>query len=81
MRTFVFLHVLTMFAAVAVTGGGDLLFYRIARTRDAAAIRGAGAAYGRLARIIPVQFLLGDRVPHGREAVLVTSPPSRGRCW
>jgi hypothetical protein len=59
MRIFVVLHVLSMFAAVAVTGGGDLLFYRIARTRDAAAIRGAGVAFARLARLIPVLFGIG----------------------
>ena len=69
MRIFVFLHVLTMFAAVAVTGGGDLLFYRIARTRDAAVIRGAGAAFGRLGRIIPVLFLVG--VAFGVAAIVV----------
>ena len=59
MRIFVVLHVLSMFAAVAVTGGGDLLFYRIARTRDAAAIRASGAVFARLARVIPVLFGLG----------------------
>ena len=59
MRIFVVLHVLSMFAAVAVAAGGDLLFYRIARTRDAAAIRGAGVAFARLARLIPVLFGIG----------------------
>ena len=59
MRIFVFLHVLSMFAAVAVTGGGDLLFYRIAQRRDAAAIRGAGAAFQRLAALIPWLFAMG----------------------
>ena len=59
MRIFVVLHVLSMFAAVAVTGGGDLLFYRIARTCDAAAIRASGAVFARLARLIPVLFGLG----------------------
>jgi hypothetical protein len=58
-RIFVVLHVLSMFAAVAVTGGGDLLFYRIAQSRDAAAIRTAGAVFGRLARVIPVLFGVG----------------------
>ena len=41
-RIFVVLHVLSMFARWR-SGGGDLLFYRIARSRDAAAIRTAGA--------------------------------------
>jgi hypothetical protein len=59
MRLFVFLHVLSMFAAVAVSGGGDLLFRRIALTRDAAAIRTAGATFGALARVIPILFLVG----------------------
>ena len=45
MRLFVFLHVLTMFAAVGVTGGGDLLMVRIARTRDVPGIRSAFTAY------------------------------------
>ena len=59
MRVFVFLHVLSMFSAVAVAGGGDLLFWRIALTRDAAAIRIAGATYGALARVIPILFMVG----------------------
>jgi hypothetical protein len=58
-RIFVVIHVLSMFAAVAVTGGGDLLFYRIAQSRDAATIRTAGAVFGRLARVIPVLFAVG----------------------
>ena len=59
MRLFVFLHVLTMFAAVGVTGGGDLLMVRIARTRDVPGIRSAFTAYERIGIIIPVLFLTG----------------------
>jgi hypothetical protein len=71
MRFFVFLHVLTMFAAVAVSGGGDLLFRRIALTRDAAAIRVAGTTFGALARVIPILFLVG--LAFGVVAIFVNS--------
>jgi Predicted integral membrane protein (DUF2269) len=58
-RLFVFLHVLTMFAAVAVTGGGDLLMVRIARTRDVPAIRTAFTVYERIGPLVPILFLAG----------------------
>lgn len=59
MRLFVFLHVLTMFAAVAMSGGSEILFGRIARTRDAPAIRRAAEAFGQIARFIAPTFILG----------------------
>ena len=79
MRIFVVLHVLSMFAAVAVTGGGDLLFYRIARSRDAAAIRTAGAVFGRLARVIPALFGLG--AVFGIVAIFVHRSTRSRRGW
>ncbi len=59
MRIIVFLHVLTMFTAVALSGGIDILLLRIARTRDARAIRTAFAAHGRFEPFIPGLFVTG----------------------
>lgn len=59
MRVFVFLHVLTMFAAVALSGGSEVFLTRIAGTRDPAAIRTAFRAHSHLVRFIPVLFLVG----------------------
>jgi hypothetical protein len=58
-RILVFLHVLAMFGAVAVAGGGDLVLRRIAQTRDVRGIRAAFDVYGRIARLIPVLFGIG----------------------
>ena len=59
MRLFIFLHVITMFAAVALSGGSEILFGRIARTRDAAAIRRASEAFGQIAGYIAPTFIVG----------------------
>lgn len=59
MRLFVFLHVLTMFGAVALSGGIDILLLRIARTGDVRAIRTAFGARGRFERLIPALFGIG----------------------
>ncbi|HJP71165.1 MAG TPA: hypothetical protein VJ975_05550 [Candidatus Limnocylindria bacterium] len=59
MRTFVFLHVLTMFGAVAISGGIDLLILRIAKTHDIASIHSAFEARYRIGRFIPVLFGTG----------------------
>ncbi len=59
MRIFVFLHVLSMFVAVALSGGIDLLMLRIARTRDVPGIRTAFSARHRLGILIPVAFAVG----------------------
>ena len=59
MRIFVFLHVLTMFTAVALSGGIDILLLRIVATRDVPGIRTAFAAHDRFARFIPAVFGVG----------------------
>ena len=59
MRIFVFLHVLTMFSAVALSGGVEILAVQIAKTGDARAIRTSFEAHQRLIRFIPVLFLIG----------------------
>lgn len=59
MRIFVFLHVFTMFTAVALSGGIDLLMLRIARTHDVAGIRVAFSARHRLGVLIPAAFGIG----------------------
>ena len=69
MRILVFLHVLAMFGAVSVAGGGDLVLRRIAQTRDVRAIRTAFDVYGRIARQIPVLFGIG--LIFGLVAILV----------
>lgn len=59
MRVFVFLHVLTMFAAVAM-GYGSLLLVRIAaRSDDVAALRGVVAAVQQLNPVIGRTFAVG----------------------
>ncbi len=59
MRVFVFLHVLTMFFAVAISGGIELFLMRIARSRDARTIRTVFALHQRMVRFIPIAFMLG----------------------
>jgi hypothetical protein len=59
LRIFVFLHVLTMFTAVAVSGGIDLLLLRVARSRDAHTIRTVFAAHSRIEPLIPGLFVAG----------------------
>ena len=59
MRIFVFLHVLTMFGAVALSGGVDLLVLRVVATRDVRAIHTMLEARERLGRLIPVLFGIG----------------------
>lgn len=59
MRLFVFFHVMTMFSAVALAGGGEILLLRIARSRDVPAIRSAFDAHRRLGALVPGLFLLG----------------------
>ena len=58
-RVFVFLHVLTMFFAIAISGGVELFLMRIARTRDAHTIRTVFELHQRLVRLIPIVFMLG----------------------
>ena len=59
MRIFVFLHVLTMFFAVAISGGVELFLMRIARTRDARTIRTVFELHQKLVKFVPLSFMLG----------------------
>ena len=59
LRIFVFLHVLTMFVAVALSGGGQIFLLAIANRRNPAAIRDSFAADKQLVRYIRVLFPLG----------------------
>lgn len=59
MRIFVFLHVFTMFSAVAIGYGSVFLVAVAARRRDVPALRGVLATTKRIERIIGPLFLLG----------------------
>jgi len=59
MRIFVFLHVLTMFAAVAASIGPAYLLHRIARTGDVPTIRRVFALAAPLGKAIPILFTSG----------------------
>lgn len=59
MRIFVFLHVLTMFFAIAISGGIELFLLRIAGTRDAHTIRTVFELHQKLVRYIPIAFMVG----------------------
>lgn len=59
MRIIVFLHVATMFTAVAVSIGPTLLLQRIGRTGDVPAIRRSFAMSAPIIRFVPVLFGLG----------------------
>jgi hypothetical protein len=58
-RVFVFLHVLTMFFAIAMSGGVELFLMRVARTRDAHTIRTVFELHQKLVRVITIAFMLG----------------------
>lgn len=59
MRIFVFLHVLSMFFAVAISGGIELFLMRIARSRDVRTIRRVFALHQELVRFVPIVFMIG----------------------
>ena len=59
MRVFVFLHVATMFAAVAVSIGPTVVLRRIGASGDVPAIRRAFASSAPIVRAIPMLFGLG----------------------
>jgi hypothetical protein len=59
MRLFVVLHVLTMFGAVALSGGVELFLVLIARSRDPHTIRTVFKLHGRLVRWVPIAFMVG----------------------
>jgi hypothetical protein len=58
-RIFVFLHIATMFTAVAVTIGPWLLLRRVARSGDVAAIRRTFASAAPITRFVPPLYMLG----------------------
>jgi hypothetical protein len=58
-RMFVFLHVLTMFVAIAISGGVELFLMRVAQTRDASTIRAVFELHQKLVRFIPITFMVG----------------------
>ena len=59
MRIFIFLHVATMFTAVAVTLGAPFLLRRIAKSDDVPAIRRSFALAKPLLAAIPASFTIG----------------------
>ena len=59
MRIFVFLHIATMFSAVAVAIGPLLLLRRVGRSGDVPAIRRTFALAAPITRFVPVLYTLG----------------------
>jgi hypothetical protein len=59
MRIFVFLHVLAMFGAVALSGGGQIFLLTVAGRRSVSGIRESFAAEMRLVPYIRILFPLG----------------------
>ena len=59
MRIFVFLHVVTMFAAVAISIGPTLVLRRIGKSGDVPAIRRAFALSAPIVQAIPAVFGVG----------------------
>jgi hypothetical protein len=58
-RIFVFLHIATMFAAVAITIGPWLVLRRVSRSGDVPAIRRTFASAVPITRFVPVLYMLG----------------------
>lgn len=59
MRIFIFLHIATMFTAVALTIGPTVLLQRIGRSGDVPAIRRSFATSAPIIRFIPPLYILG----------------------
>lgn len=59
MKLFVFLHIATMFSAVAIALGPEWLMHRAARSGDVPTIRGVFGMSQPLAKVIPAVFILG----------------------
>ena len=59
MPIFVFLHVLTMFAAVAMAYGPAVLMTMASRRGDVRSLRGIASTYQRLGPVIGIAFMLG----------------------
>jgi hypothetical protein len=55
----VLLHVLAMFAAVALSYGTIALLWVAARARDVESMRGVSTTIGRLRRVIPIAYTVG----------------------
>ena len=55
----VFLHVLAMFAAVALSYGTIALLWVAARARDVDALRSVSTTIGRLRAVIPLAYVVG----------------------
>jgi len=59
MRLSVLLHVLGMFAAVALSYGTIALLWVAARARDVDGLRGVSTTIGRLRNVIPITYMVG----------------------
>jgi len=59
MRSMVLLHVLAMFAAVALSYGTIALLWVAARARDVESLRGVSTSIGRLRKVIPIAYMVG----------------------
>jgi hypothetical protein len=59
MRVFVFLHIATMFTAVALTIGPTILLRRIGKSGDVLAIRRSFAMAGPIIKVAPALYGLG----------------------
>lgn len=59
MRSMVLLHVLAMFAAVALSYGTIALLWVAARARDIEGLRGVSTSIGRLRKVIPIAYMVG----------------------
>jgi hypothetical protein len=55
----VLLHVLAMFAAVALSYGTIALLWVAARARDIEGLRGVSTSIGRLRKVIPIAYMVG----------------------
>lgn len=59
MRSIVFLHVLAMFVAVALSYGTIALLWVAARARDVDGLRGVSRTIGRLQAVVPIAYIAG----------------------
>jgi hypothetical protein len=58
-RSIVFLHVLAMFVAVALSYGSIILLWVAARARDVDGLRGVSRTIGRLQAVVPIAYVAG----------------------
>ncbi len=59
MYIFKYLHIITMFIAVALSVGPELVLHRVAQTGDVRAIRAAFGAAKPLGQLVPILFVVG----------------------